>query len=179
MVSVVQRGRERLKLVRWGRFGLDVEPAVYGTVVLMTVLAVALDDGIEDFAEVCQLIVGPLAATFAAHLFASVLAAINADHTPPSRRRLLALTAHAAQYLVLAVGPLLVVALIAVTGYHGAQGPEESVNVVIDLGWVVLVVLGAVGGWRALHRWWAVVLGAVGAFAVGFVVVVLRIVLEH
>ncbi|MEJ2871069.1 hypothetical protein WCD74_25115 [Actinomycetospora sp. OC33-EN08] len=179
MATVVQRGRERLKLVRWGRFALDVEPAVYGTVVLMTVLAVALDDGVEDFAEVVQVTLGPLVATFAAHLFASVLAAINADRSPPSGRRLLALTAHAAQYLLLAIGPLLVVAIVALTGFHGAQGPEESVNIIIDLGWVVLVALGGVGGWRAVHRWWAVVLGAVGAFAVGFVVVILRIVLEH
>jgi len=74
-------------LVRWGPLRLDVEPGVYGTVVLMTVLVVALDDGIEDFAEAAQVILGPLLATFAAHLFASVLARVARQSAPRSSGR--------------------------------------------------------------------------------------------
>ncbi|MFC5064647.1 hypothetical protein [Actinomycetospora atypica] len=161
------------------RLSLDVEPAVNSTVVMMTVLAVALDRGVVAFVDVLQLSLGPLVATFAAHLFATTLKAVHAGHTLPSGRRLLALTGHAAQYLLPALLPLTVVAVVAATGFAGMQGPEESAHIVIDLSWVGLVVLGAVGGWRALRRWWGALLGAVGAFGVGLVVVLLRIVLEH
>ncbi|MCD2185839.1 hypothetical protein [Actinomycetospora soli] len=160
------------------RVALDVEPAVNSTVVMMTVLAVAIDRGLTDFGDVLELTLGPLLATFAAHLFATTLKAVHAEHALPSGRRLLALTGHAAQYLLPALAPLVIVAVIATTGYMGPLGPEESAHITIDLSWVALVVLGAVGGWRALRRWWGAVLGAVGAFAVGLVVVLLRIVLE-
>jgi hypothetical protein len=176
---VVRSGRERLKLVGWGRFTLDVEVAVYGTVVLLTVLAVAQDDGVDDFAEAVQLILGPLVATFAAHLFASVLAAVNEERAVPSGRRFRALTAHAAQYLLLAVPPLLVVLVVALAGIGGAEGPDEAITFVVDLGLVLLVALGGIGGWRALQRWWAALLGAVAAAVVGLVVIILRVLIEH
>ncbi|GLZ56324.1 hypothetical protein [Actinomycetospora sp. NBRC 106378] len=157
---------------------LDIEPAVNSTVVMMTVLALAIDRGVTGFGDVLSLSLGPLLATFAAHWFATTLKAVHADHALPSRRRLLGLGGHAAQYLLPGLLPLLVVAVIATTGFAGAQGPVESAHVTIDLSWVGLVVLGAVGGWRALRRWWGALLGAVGAFGVGLVVVLLRILLE-
>lgn len=179
MSTQVEGGRERMELVRWGRFALDVEIAVAGTVVLLTVLTVAQDDGVGDFTQACQLVLGPLVATFAAHLFAAVLAAINQDRTPPSARRLGALTVHAAQYLLLAVPPLLVVGIVAVTGFRGREGPDEAITLVVDLGLVLLVALGGIGGWRALPRWWAALLGATAAFVLTIIVVVLRVILEH
>jgi hypothetical protein len=179
MASVVEGGSAELDLVRWGRFALDVEVAVYGTVILLTVLAVGQDDGVEDFVQACQLIVGPLVATFLAHLLASVLAATNTERALPSGRRLLELTARAAQYLLLAVPPLVVVAVVAVTGIGGDEGPDEAITFVGDLGLILLIVLGAVGGWRALARWWAALVGAVAALVLGLAVVVLRVLLEH
>lgn len=160
------------------RIGLDIEPAVNSTVVMMTVLALAIDRGLTDFGDVLGLTLGPLLATSAAHLFATTLKAVHADRALPSRRRLVGLTGHAAQYLLPAVVPLVVVAVVAVTGFMGSRGPEESAHITIDLSWIALVVLGAVGGRRALDRWWGALLGAVGAFVVGLVVVLLRIVLE-
>ena len=112
----------------------------------MTVLVVALDDGIEDFAEAAQVILGPLLATFAAHLFASVLARVARQSAPPTRAELRHLTGHAAQYLVLAVVPLLVVVVGAASGLYD---PEDAVDLVCWLGLAYLVVLGGVGGWRA------------------------------
>jgi hypothetical protein len=167
---------ERVALVGRGRFRLDVEPAVYGTVVLLTVLVVALDDGVADIADAALIVLGPLIATFAAHLFASVLASVSAERRPPTRARLAALTGHAAQFLLLAPAPLIVVAVVGLTGLGD---PDDAVGLVVDLGLAVLVVLGGVGGWRALHRWWAVLAGAVGAGVLGCVVLVLRLVLEH
>ncbi|GAA4821877.1 hypothetical protein GCM10023201_04520 [Actinomycetospora corticicola] len=160
------------------RLALDVEPAVNSTVVMMTVLALAIDRGVSDFRDVLSLSLGPLLATFAAHLFATTLKAVHAEHALPSRRRVLGLTGHAAQYLLPGLGPLAVVAVVAGTGFAGAAGPVESAHITIDLSWIALVVLGGVGGWRALRRWWGAVLGAVGAFGVGFVVLLLRVLLE-
>ncbi|MDL5157270.1 hypothetical protein [Actinomycetospora termitidis] len=176
---MVRIGRQRLELVAWGRFALDVEVAVYGTVVLLTVLAVAEDDGVEDFVTAAQVVVGPLVATFAAHLFASVLAAVNEDRALPSGRRFRSLTAHAAQYLLLAVPPLIVVGVYALAGIGGREGPTEALDLVGDLGLLLLVVLGGVGGWRALRRWWAALLGASVAFVIGLIVIILRILIEH
>ena len=163
-------------LVRWGPLRLDVEPGVYGTVVLMTVLVVALDDGIADFAEAAQVILGPLLATFAAHLFASVLARVARQSAPPTRAELRHLTGHAAQYLVLAVVPLLVVVVGAVSGLYD---PEDAVDLVCWLGLAYLVVLGGVGGWRARRGLPGALVGAVTAGLLGFFVLVLRVVLEH
>ncbi|WP_018331446.1 hypothetical protein [Actinomycetospora chiangmaiensis] len=160
------------------RVALDIEPAVNSTVVMMTVLALAIDRGLADFRDVLSLGLGPLVATSAAHLFATSLKAVHADQALPSGRRLRALTWQAAQYLLPGIVPLVVVAVVAATGFAGVQGPVESAHITVDLGWVALVVLGGVGGWRALCRWWGALLGAVGAFGVGLVVVLLRILLE-
>lgn len=163
--------------MRWGRLHLDLEIGVEGTVVLMTVLVVALDDGIEDFVGAGQIIVGSMVATFAARLFAAVLARrARQDVPPPTRAELRRLRRHAAQYLLLAVVPLLVVVVGGVTGLYD---PEGAVDAVIWLGLAFLVVLGGVGGWRARRGVLRVLTGAVAAGVLGLFVLLLRLVLEH
>ena len=163
--------------VRWGRLRLDLEIGVEGTVVLMTVLVVALDDGIEDFVGAGQIVLGSMVATFAARLFAAVLARrARQDVPPPTRAELRRLRRHAAQYLQLAVVPLLVVVVGGVTGLYD---PEGAVDAVIWLGLAFLVVLGGVGGWRARRGVLGVLRGAVAAGVLGLFVLLLRLVLEH
>ena len=160
----------------WGRVRLDLEIGVEGTTVLMTVLVVALDDCIEDFVGAGQIILGSMVATFAARLFAAVLARrARQDVPPPTRAELRHLRRHAAQYLLLAVVPLLVVIVGGVTGLYD---PEGAVDAVIWLGLAFLVVLGAIGGWRARRSVLAVLVGALAAGVLGLVVLVLRVVLE-
>lgn len=163
-------------VLRWGRLRLDVEPGVYGTVVLLTVLVVALDDGVEDFPEATQVIVGPLVATFAAHLFAAVLARFGRGSAVPSRTELRHLVTHAAQFLALGVVPLLVVVVGAVTGLYT---PDGAVDAIVWLGLAFLLVVGGIGGWRTGRGVWAAVLGALAAGVLGLVVLALRLVLEH
>lgn len=161
-------------LLRVGPLRFDVEPALYGTVVLMTVLVVALDDGVEDFAEAAQLVVGPLVATFAAHLFAAVLARASRDGALPRGAELRHLLGHAGQFLLLMVPPLVVV----VAGALGAlEDAEEAVVGILWLGFAFLVLVGGLGGWRAGRAWLAVV-GAVAAGVLGLFVLALRLVLE-
>lgn len=163
--------------LRWGRLRFDLEAGVYGTVVLMTVLVVALDDGIDDFPEATQIILGPLLATFAAHLFAAVLArSSRRSAPPPSRAEIRHMVGHAAQYLLLAVVPLIIVLIGAATGLYTA---EDAVDDVIWAGLAFLVVLGGVGGYRARGSRWAAFVGAVVAGVLGLVVLVLRIAMEH
>jgi hypothetical protein len=167
----------RTPVVRWGPLRLDVEIGVEGTVVLMTVLVVALDDGIEDFGQAGQIVLGSMVATFAARLFAVVLARrARQDVPPPTRAELRGLTRHAAQYLLLAVVPLLIVVVGAVSGLYD---PEGAVDAVIWAGLAFLVVIGAVGGWRARRGVRGALLGAVAAGVLGLVVLLLRLVLEH
>ena len=164
-------------VVGWGRLRLDLEIGVEGTVVLMTVLVVALDDGIEDFVGAGQIILGSMVATFAARLFAARLARrARQDVPPPTRAELRRLRRHAAQYLQLAAVPLLVVVVGGVTGLYG---PEGAVDAVIWLGLAFLVVLGGVCGWRARRGVLGVLLGAVAAGVLGLFVLLLRLVLEH
>ncbi|WP_133252041.1 hypothetical protein [Actinomycetospora cinnamomea] len=162
-------------VLRWGRLRLDVEPGVYGTVVLMTVLVVALDDGVEDFPEAAQVIVGPLVATFAAHLFAAVLARFG-RRSAPSRAEIRHLVASAAQFLLLGVVPLLVVAVGAASGLYTPDGAAEAI---LGLGLAFLVLVGGIGGWRTGRGAGAAVLGALAAGVLGLVVLLLRLVLEH
>lgn len=162
---------------RWGRLRFDVEIGVEGTVVLMTVLVVALDDGIEDFVQAGQVVLGPLVATFAARLFAAVLARVSKRSAPPmARGELRGLAGHAAQYLWLAVVPLLVVVLCGTTGI---ATPDGTIDAVVWLGLAFLVVLGGVGGFRARGTVWSVLAGALAAGVLGLVVLLLRLVLEH
>jgi hypothetical protein len=154
----------------------DIEPAVYGTVVLMTVLVVALDDGVEDFVEAAQIVVGPLVATFAAHLFASVLARMTEQRTRPSAAEVRRLAGHASPYLLLGVVPLLVVVVGAVSGLHT---PEGAVDIQLWLGLAFLVALGWLGGRRVGGRWWVALVAALAAGVLGLLVLLLRLVLEH
>lgn len=166
-----------LPALRWGPLRLDVEIGVEGTVVLMTVLVVALDDGIEDFAEAGQIIVGPLLATFAAHLFATSLARrARQDLPPPTRAERRRLWRHSSEFLLLGIVPLLVVVAGGTTGLYT---PETAIDAVIWLGLAFLVVVGGVGGWRSGRGVRGVVRGALGAFVLGLVVLLLRLVLEH
>jgi hypothetical protein len=163
-------------VARWGPLRLDLEIGVEGTVVLMTVLVVALDDGIEDFVGAGQIVLGSMVAAFAARLFAVRLARrARQDVPPPTRAELRALRSHAAQYLLLAVVPLLVVVVGAVSGLYG---PEGAVDAIIWIGLAFLVVIGGIGGWRA-RRVRGALLGAVAAGFLGLFVLLLRLVLEH
>jgi hypothetical protein len=161
---------------RWSPLRWDIQPAVYGTVVLMTVLVVALDDGVEGFAEAAQIVVGPLVATFAAHLFASVLARMAQQRDRPSAAEVRHLAGHAAHFLLLGVVPLLVVAIGAVSGLYT---PEGAVDIQLWLGLAFLVALGWLGGRRAGGRWWVAVVSALAAGVLGLLVLLLRLVLEH
>ncbi|MEJ2862458.1 hypothetical protein [Actinomycetospora flava] len=163
-------------VVRWGPLRLDVEIGVEGTVVLMTVLVVALDDGIEDFVVAGQIILGPLIATFAAHLFSRVLARrARQDLPPPTRSEIRGLARHASQFLLLGVVPMAVVVLGGVSDWYD---PVTAIDAVIWLGLAFLVVIGGIGGWRA-RRFLGALRGAVGAGVLGLVVLLLRLVLEH
>jgi hypothetical protein len=163
--------------LRWGPLRLDVETGVYETVVLLTVLVVAVDDGIDDFVEAGLVCLGPLVATFAAHVFAGVLARVSRPSSPPpSGAEIRSVVRHAAQCLKLAVVPLLVVVAGAATGLYG---PVVAVDVIIWLGLAFLVVMGGIGGFRARRSAWATIVGAVAAGVLGLVVLLLRIVLEH
>jgi hypothetical protein len=166
---------DRLAL-RWGPLRLDVETSVYETVVLMTVLVVALNDGIEDFVQAGLVVVGPLVATFAAHVFAGVLARAGLPADSPHRVGTRRIVGHAAQCLWLAVVPLVVVVAGAVTDLYT---PEVTVDIVIWLGLALLVVVGAVGGFRARRTVWAALGGALAAGVVGLVVLLMRLILEH
>ncbi|HSK61706.1 MAG TPA: hypothetical protein VK935_21905 [Actinomycetospora sp.] len=92
------------------------------------------------------------------------------------RAELRDLTRHAAQYLLLAVVPLLVVVIGAVSGLYD---PEGAVDAVIWAGPAFLVVIGGVGGWRVGRRVRGALLGAVAAGVLGLFVLLLRLVLEH
>ncbi|GAA4903398.1 hypothetical protein EV188_1045 [Actinomycetospora succinea] len=164
-------------VVRIGPLALDIEIGVEGTVVLMTVLVVALDDGIEDFPAAGQMILGSLIATFAAHLFATSLARrARQDLPPPTRPERRRLWRHSSQFLLLGVVPMVVVVLGGVTGLYT---PETAIDAVIWLGLAFLVLIGGVGGWRGRRRVTGALRGAFGAGVLGLLVLLLRLVLEH
>lgn len=163
-------------LVLWGRLRLDIELCVYGTVVLMTVLVVALDDGVGDFVDAVQVVVGPLIATFAAHLFAGVLAQMNASHVMPSGAEVRHLAAQEAQFLMLGIVPVAILVFGAVTDLYTA---DQAVGAMLWLGLVFLVILGGLGGYRTSRSWWVTLLVALAAGLLGVFVLLLRVVLEH
>ncbi|WP_027507141.1 hypothetical protein [Rhodococcus sp. UNC23MFCrub1.1] len=156
----------------------EIEPLVYGTVIVLTVLLAADEHVVDDYGDATGLVLGPMLATMLAHLFASSLGFVHRHHRAPDRAEVRHLVRHAGQFLWLTVLPLMLLAIGRTTGTFSAQGVLDAV---VELGFWFLVVLGGLGGWHASPsaRWLGVGVGAVGAVVIGMVLVVLKAVLEH
>lgn len=164
------------RAVRVKSLTLDVAAWVYGTVTLMSVLVV-YDGWTSDirFVGAVIVVVGPTLALALAHLFAKVLEFNIQESRPPTRAEWRHLVAHAAQFLMVAVPPLIILCCFSLLPN---QTVRSSIPSMIYLGTVSLGVWGWVAGRRAGYRGLSLVLATLAGFFLGLVVIAFQLILK-
>lgn len=168
--------RETRRPVMLGPLRINVATWVYTTVTLMSVLTVY--DGWADLikpAGIALLVVGPTVALALAHTFAEGL-----DYTVEHGRgiswdRAKFLIGEFLQFVMVAVPPLVV---LAVTAWVLQKPPRECLRSMLVLGVLSLGFWGALAGWRSGMRDWRLLVSTVLGLGLGLVVFAFQLVLK-
>lgn len=164
--------------LRIGPVRLSVTTFIYGTILLQVALAIYDDDEVRPFTvgvagEIALVIVGILAAVGLAHLLADIAQEHIARRHFPDPRTLRHLAASNAQYLYVAVLPIMI--LLAYIG--AADDANDAIAAIEFIAIVSLFGWGALAGSRA-GRWQAVAYGI--AYAVlGIAIAALEVWITH
>jgi hypothetical protein len=158
-----------------GPVEFDVRVWVYGTITLTSVLVVF--DGWADLSSTANLIavvMGPTIALAIAHLFADVVD-LHADQRQALRLdQFRHIVRHSAEYLLVAVPPLLVFFLVGwLTG-----DSRVAIRAMVLSGSASLGVWGFVAGWRTGYRGGRLLMSTMVGLVMGIVIIVLQIVLK-
>jgi hypothetical protein len=156
-----------------GREGV-IDRAVYGTIVVTSVLV--LYDGWANVRVLgaVAIILGPVVAMVIAHTFAAGLAAYAAQRRRSTGRELLRILRRQSRFLLVCVPQIVLLLVLTLVGL----GLNETVRVVI---WASAASLGFWGGlaaWRAGLRGLGVVLGVLAGFAAGGAVLLVQVFLQ-
>ena len=155
---------------------VDIGRSVYGTVLVMTVLAVDTIHGTPSYLDAALAVVGAMAATFLAHLFADVLAAFahSGGSHAAGRGTVAGLARVDLVFLALAVVPVAVL----VIGALGAWQSETAIQIIGVVGVAFLVFVGGLGGRQAGFARWGIVACAVVSGVLGAVLLVAQVLLK-
>lgn len=154
---------------------VDVERLTYGTVVLMSVLAVYEGwSKLATFLGAAVVIIAPVLALITAHLFADVLAAHAERGRQLSAREWTGLVVGQVHLLLVAVPPLLFLLVGSVLPWDAV----ETITAILWAGVLTLLLLAVLAAHRAgLRSWRLVAAGLLGA-AAGLIVIVLQLLLK-
>ena len=162
--------------IRMGPMTINVRIWVYGTVTLMSVLAVF--EGWTDLSRVfgvVLVVVGPMLALVLAHLFAEVLEfQIRAGHAP-SAMDWRHMGGQSAQFLLVGLPPLAV--FFVLIGLFKAS-IATSIIIMLYFGVISLGFWGWIAGRRSGYRGWRLIGAALAGFLIGFVVICLQLLLK-
>jgi len=151
-----------------------IRHAALGTITLTSVLIIYDGWASLKFGDVVAIIIGPVLAIFIAHAFAGGLAKFATKGGALSRSEVFDVIRAEAGFLLLAVPPLALLAVLDLAGV--ALG--DSIRVVIWLGGASLGFLGGLAGVRAGLRGWRVVLAVAIGLLVGGLVLTLQVILQ-
>jgi hypothetical protein len=112
--------------------------SVYGTIVVLGVLAAGSDSDAIDAWELDVLLVGTVLVLWIAHVYAHGIAESIAAGTPLGRQSLRALAARESSIALAAVGPGIVLLL----GAFGLMGDENAVWLALAVGTLILALQG-------------------------------------
>jgi hypothetical protein len=151
-----------------------IDRAVYGTIVVTSVLVVY--DGWADLKVLgaIAVILGPVVAMVIGHIFAASLAAYAAHGRRSSQRELLRIVRRESRFLLVCVPQIVLLLLLTLAGL----GLHETIRVVI---WASAASLGFWGGLaarRAGLRGRGIVLGVLAGFAAGGAVLLVQVFLQ-
>jgi hypothetical protein len=155
------------------RFRLD--RLVYGTVVLMSVLAVYDGwQGLATFLGIVAVILAPLLALAVAHLFAEVLHAISELARPLTRAEWKHHVLDQGPWFLAALPPLVMLGI----GWVSPLDALSTITLVLWTAVITLVAIAAVAGRRAGLTGWRWLLTAATGGLVGLIVIALQVLLK-
>ena len=151
-----------------------IDRAVYGTIVVTSVLV--LYDGWANLRVLgaVAVILGPVVAMVIGHVFAASLAAYAAHRRRATKRELLRIVRHESRFLSVCVPQIVLLLMLTLVGL----GLNETVRVLI---WCSAASLGFWGGLaarRAGLRGRGVALGVIAGLAAGGAVLLLQVFLQ-
>ena len=150
-----------------------ISHAVVGTISLTSALIIYDGWATLRFGDVVAIIAGIVLAIFIARVFAESLAGLAAKGDPLNRTELLRVVKAECGFLLLAVPPIVLLAVLDLAGV--ALG--DSIQVVIWLGAVSLGFWGGLAGLQAGLRGRRLALAIAIGFLVGGLVLILRVIL--
>jgi hypothetical protein len=151
-----------------------ISHAVVGTITLTSVLIIYDGWASLSFGDAAAIIVGPVLAIFIARAFGEALAKVAAKGSPLNRSELLVGVRAECGFLLLAVPPIVLLAVLDLAGV--ALG--DSIQVVIWLGAASLGFWGGLAGVRAGLRGWRLALAVAIGLLIGGLVLTLRVILQ-
>lgn len=155
--------------------GLDPERAIYGTVVLMSVLAVYTGwEGHPHFFGLVVVIILPTLAMMLAHLFAGSMTrhmAVERALTWPEWRQLLR---DDAEFLLVAIPPLVVLGI----SWLSPLDVFNTITLILAMGTLTLAGWGLYAGIRAGLTGWHRYAAALAGAGIGLLVIAVQIVFK-
>jgi hypothetical protein len=161
---------------RLGPVSVDIGRSVYGTVLVMTVLAIDSIHGTPSYLDSALTVLGAMVATFSAHLFADVLSEFAHTGGPHAggRRTVAGLARVDVVFLALAVVPVVVLLI----GVLGVWQVETAITIIMAVGVAFLAFVGGLGGRRAEFGRWGIIGCAAASGVLGAVLLVVQVLLE-
>jgi hypothetical protein len=151
-----------------------IDRAVYGTIVVTSVLVVYDGWASLKVLGAIAVILGPIVAMVIGHVFAATVAAYPKLGRAPHGGELLRIVRRRSRFVLVCVPQIVLLLVLKLAGLS----VNNSVRVVI---WVSAASLGFWGGLaaqRAGLRWRGIVLGVIAGLAAGGVVLLLRVILQ-
>ena len=150
-----------------------IDRAVYGTIVVTSVLV--LYDGwarLKVWGAVA-VILGPVVAMVIGHVFSASLAAYAALSRPPTQHELLKIARHQSRFLLVCMPQIVLLLGLTLAGLS----LNDTIRVLIWAGAASLGFWGGVAAQRAGLGGWGIALGVLMGFAVGGVVLLFQVAL--
>jgi hypothetical protein len=157
-----------------GGWPLRVDRIVYTTITLMAALLIY--DGWQQLSlsGVVAVIVGPVIAIFASHVFAAALAHRVTIGKPLSTRERRAVLVKESRFLLIAVPPLVLVLTLSLAGVSYAR----AISVVVGMGVLSLGFWGGLAGRRAGLTGWPFVVSVLYGLCLGGIILGLQAMLQ-
>ena len=144
---------------------------VYGTIVVLGVLAAGSDSDAIDAWELDVLMVGSVLVLWIAHVYAHGIAESIRAETPLSRRSLRALAARESSIALAAVGP----GIVLLFGAFGLIGDENAVWLALALGTLILAFQGLRYARATALRWRGTLVVVAANVTLGLIIVGLKV----
>lgn len=151
-----------------------IAKAVYGAIVVTSVLVVYDGWANLKFVDAVAIIVGPVIAMVVGHIFAAFLSDQAALGRRPTTSELLGTARRESWFLLVAAPQIVLLFVLSLAGVN----LSDIVQVLIWEGAALLGFWGGVAAWRSGLGGWSIVLGVVMGLAVGGVVLILQVMLQ-